>query len=477
MTTTPSRFPGLKALLHSQHMAVLLIVLSLVAFVGTALAGYCGLREVGRLTAERNDAADLITLSARTLGAVVDMETSQRGYLLSGWDLFTRSFEQAEQDFQRQYPQLLERTARLLGDRFDATKARLDDLAWRRISSAKHNIGLRRGDKFDLDEFFRRYRNGQPAMDEFREEMRRLDGLALEASRAQEQAIAHVQARTQAQVTGLSLGGALLVCCAVWLLVRERRLRDQAESALHEFTGRLERIVDDRTNELRKAMAQVQSFTKQLDKGIEAERRRLAREVHDQFGQIVTATKMMVIELSRNNPDVPQDAVQQITGLLDEAISVTRRISSELRPPLLDDLGLFAALQVYARNLSLRSKIDAMVDVSDDELLSSSQANQLFRIFQEATTNILRHAHAERIWVRGSACEGRFELEIADDGQGPQAIRENSTGLRNMRERASLAGGSFQFGPGPTRGSVVRVVIPLQATPGASDFIQQESPS
>jgi signal transduction histidine kinase len=198
--------------------------------------------------------------------------------------------------------------------------------------------------------------------------------------------------------------------------------------------------------------------------------------VHDQFGQIVTATKMMVIEMSRNHPEVPPETVGQITSLLDEAISVTRRISSELRPPLLDDLGLFAAMQVYARNLSLRSKVEAMVDVDDDELLSASQANQLFRIFQEATTNILRHAQATRIWVRGAARQGNFELEIADDGQGPQAVREGATGLRNMRERASLAGGSFQFGPGPRCGTMVRVMIPLRASPAASDFVLQEFP-
>jgi signal transduction histidine kinase len=476
--TKPFRFPGLKAVLHSPHMALLLIVLGSVAFVATAYTGHSGLLEVGRLTAARNDAHESLMASSRTLASLVDMETSQRGYLLSGWDSFLRTFGQAEGNFQSEYPRLAEHMRRQLGDQYQARKARLDDLVWRRISSAKHNIGLRKAgaESIDLAELFRRDQNGQPAMDEIREELRRFDDLSSAAAEANEQAIASVQSRTHGLVTGMSMGGVLLVFCAVWLLARERHLRDQAESALHDFTGRLERTVDDRTNELRNAMAQIQSFTKQLDKSIEAERRRLAREVHDQFGQIVTATKMMVIDLSRNNPDVSADSINKITGLLDEAISVTRRISSELRPPLLDDLGVFAAMQVYARNLSLRSKIDTFVDVSDDDRLSVSQSNQLFRIFQEATTNILRHARAQRIWVRGSEIEGRFELEIADDGQGPQSIRENATGLRNMRERASLAGGSFQFGPGPMRGSVVRVVIPLQAAPGTSDFILQESP-
>jgi signal transduction histidine kinase len=476
--TRPFRLPGLRALLHSPHMAVLLIVLGSVAFVGTAYTGYHGLREVARLTTARNEAHESLMASSRTFGSLTAMESSQRGYLLSGWDSLLNMFGESERNFQTEYPHLAEHMRRQLGDQYDARKAKLDDLVWRRISAAKHNIGLRKAGSpsIDLDHFFRHYRNGQPAMDEIREELRRFDELSSAAAQAHDKAIASVQSRTHVLVTGLSMGGVLLVFCAVWLLARERRLRDKAESALHEFTGLLERIVDDRTNELRSAMAQIQSFTKQLDKSIEAERRRLAREVHDQFGQIVTATKMMVIELSRNNPGVSADSVQQITGLLDEAISVTRRISSELRPPLLDDLGLFPAMQVYARNLSLRSKIDTVVDVSDDDQLTASQSNQLFRIFQEATTNILRHARAQRIWVRGSEVEGCFELEIADDGRGPQSIRENATGLRNMRERASLAGGSFQFGPGPMRGSVVRVVIPLQARPGASDFILQESP-
>lgn len=468
--------PGPRAFWQSPHMAVSLMALGCAVFVITAYASHRGLRQVSQLTAARNEAYDAMISSSRTLGDLVEMESSQRAYILTGNERFLRQFNRAEGDLQKDLPLLAGHLHTLLNDQFAARKARLDELVWRRVSSAKHNIALRQEAGFSLERFIERHQSDELAMDEFREEIGRLDALYDRQARERELEITAFQERTGLLVAGLGLGATALVSCAAWLLIRERRLRGQAESALQEFTELLEGIVQDRTNELRQAMSQIQSFAKQLDKGIETERRRLAREVHDQFGQIVTATKMMVIEMSRNHPALPQDEVGQITSLLDEAISVTRRIASELRPPLLDDLGLYAAMQLYARNLALRSKIETMVDVDDDDLLSPSQANHLFRIFQEATTNILRHAQASRIWVRGSAEDGQFQLEIADDGQGPQAIREGATGLRNMRERASLSGGTFQFGPGPNRGTVVKVVIPLRTSPAASDFIQQELP-
>lgn len=467
------------AVVRSPHLPVSLIVLSSLVFTVMAIAGYRGLNDVQQLTSARNEVHDSMALAARTMLAISELEDAQRGFLLSGSNENVLLFDKAEQTFQVEYPRLILRL-RQQSDLYDAARLEhIDQLVRQRISIAKFNMDLRRRLKdegqFDLDTLMQHRRSGQRVMSALQEEFSRIAEAYATASRNYATEINSVQSRTHGLIVGLGIGGAMLIGVAVWLLTRERRLRDQAESALQELTARLERNVDDRTNELRKAMTQIQSFAKQLDKGIEAERRRLAREVHDQFGQIVTATKMMVIEMSRNNVDVPPETVCQITALLDEAISVTRRISSELRPPLLDDLGLFAAMQVYARNLSLRSKVQTVVDVNDDELLTASQSNQLFRIVQEATTNTLRHAGASRIWIRGAANEGKFQLEIVDDGRGPQGIRESATGLRNMRERASLVGGSLEFGPGPARGTAVRVVLPLQAAPAATEPIYQES--
>ena len=97
-----------------------------------------------------------------------------------------------------------------------------------------------------------------------------------------------------------------------------------------------------------------------------------------------------------------------------------------------------------------------------DSTLTPQQANQLFRIFQEAATNVLRHAHANRMWINGNFDNNVYHFIIIDDGVGPQQIRKDASGVRNMRERATLLGGTFEFGPAEEQGTKITVHIPLQ---------------
>jgi signal transduction histidine kinase len=223
----------------------------------------------------------------------------------------------------------------------------------------------------------------------------------------------------------------------------------------------LESMVDDRTEEVRAARDRLQSFAKQLDDSIEAERRRLAREVHDQFGQIVTGTKLLVQQMGRDHPELPADKLAQLTGMLDESIGIARRIASALRPPLLDDLGFGAAVSHFAERLTLPGHLEISAEIDNDDQLESDRANQLFRIVQEATTNALRHAQATRVSITGCEFRGLYVLRIADNGIGPQPVRADASGLRNMRERAAMVGGAFEFGPGPDGGCEVVARIPL----------------
>ena len=235
----------------------------------------------------------------------------------------------------------------------------------------------------------------------------------------------------------------------------------------------LESMIDDRTEEVRAARDRLQSFAKQLDDSIEAERRRLAREVHDQFGQIATGTKLVVQQLARDHPELPPEKVAMLTGLLDESITMARRIATELRPPLLDDLGFAAAVSHFAGRLSQPGRIEIEPHIDDDEQLGSDQANQLFRIVQEATTNALRHAQATHVKVTGCVFRGQYVLRVADNGIGPQPVRADASGLRNMRERASLVGGSFDFGPGERVGSEVVARIPI-VPPSTASIASEE---
>ena len=273
-------------------------------------------------------------------------------------------------------------------------------------------------------------------------------------------------AKTTSRFVGkLATGGAVLVLVTVGLVRLQRRLRDEAIHAMHAANERLEQQVTERTGALSEAMGRIQSFAGELDLHIEEERRRLSREVHDQLGQIATAAKIVVTDLVRSNPGLPGAQVQQLMSLLDEAIHTTRRIAGELRPPMLDDLGLGAAVAHHMRTVASLGKLDTDIDIEGDDRLPPDRANQIFRILQEATTNVLRHAGASTLSVRGAVDGTRYRLDVQDDGCGPRDIRADASGVRNMHERAALVGGTLQFGPGPDGGTRVTVLIPLEAAP------------
>ncbi|MFZ5492687.1 MAG: sensor histidine kinase [Pseudomonadota bacterium] len=241
---------------------------------------------------------------------------------------------------------------------------------------------------------------------------------------------------------------------AYGLLWTESRRRQRAERALRNSHEQLETLVSERTAELEHSRQDLRALAVSLDESIEAERRRLAREVHDQLGQTLTALKLYLHRRVAENPDLrPYDQ------LLDEAIATARRIAADLRPPLLDDLGLAAALGQLAQHDGLT----ATVRVEDDHVLTPRLAEQLFRIAQEAVTNVLRHAKAAHIHIEGGATDQAYLLAVEDDGVGfdPQAVRRGALGLVGMRERAHLAGGECRWVTPRFGGTRVEIRLPL----------------
>jgi len=305
------------------------------------------------------------------------------------------------------------------------------------------------------------YVSGKQLMDDIRHELRQLE--ARQQRRVDQAAsdTAAMQRRTSRLSLVLPAVGLLLIGGAMLALGLERQRRDRAEQALRAAKARLETAVAERTEALSDALARIQSFALELDRGIEAERRRLAREVHDQVGQIGTASKMLILALRKKLAPLKEEMLDELQQLAEETITVARQISAALRPPLLDDLGLAAALAHHAQGLERQGQLKVALDVRDEDRLSAEQRNQLFRILQEAATNVLRHARASRLEIRGAAGAGGYCLVISDDGVGPGAVRPDASGLRNMRERAALAGGSLDFGPGPQGGTRVSVCLPL----------------
>lgn len=208
----------------------------------------------------------------------------------------------------------------------------------------------------------------------------------------------------------------------------------------------------------------------------EAERRHIARELHDEIGQSLTALKFSLQATHRLSDDRSlSHACQNMIGQVDTLLDQVRNLSLDLRPALLDDLGLTAALRWYIDRQSKRAGLPIHFhDGTRDASIPQAVATVCFRIAQEALTNAVRHAQAGKIAVTLRLHQRELELEVADNGQGfeveamrRRAVQGASFGLLGMRERADLLGGSLWIDSHPGRGTTVRARLPLTAVPAA----------
>ncbi len=204
----------------------------------------------------------------------------------------------------------------------------------------------------------------------------------------------------------------------------------------------------------------------------EEERTRIARELHDDLGQSLTALKMDVGGLLLMTPPsaASEPLRNRIARTLDEMVTSVQRISSELRPSVLDDLGLLAAIEAEASRFEQRTGIECELSLpGDTELrMKGAAVTVIYRIVQEALTNVSRHANATRVELRLRQRSDELLLEIRDDGRGITAeeVRDPfSLGLIGMRERAALAGGTVHFEGVTGRGTIVSVRIPPATSP------------
>ncbi len=221
--------------------------------------------------------------------------------------------------------------------------------------------------------------------------------------------------------------------------------------------------------ELNESSRQLQELAASLETAREEERTQIARELHDQLGQALTAMKFdlawLTDRLGQKDATLAQKA-KTIATQMDTMIKTVRRISTELRPGMLDELGLAASIEWQARDFEKRTGIFCRVSVSADENRSArAQSLALFRIFQEVLTNVARHANAHHVEVNLSATPEAFTLQVRDDGRGinPQEIAgQHSLGLLGMRERAKRLGGTFDIQGMPGKGTVVKVSMPIK---------------
>jgi signal transduction histidine kinase len=212
---------------------------------------------------------------------------------------------------------------------------------------------------------------------------------------------------------------------------------------------------------------QLRELSANLQSVREEERTRIAREIHDVLGQQLTVLKLDISWLSKRLvPGELQDKTQMMLASVDETLQVVRKIATELRPGVLDDLGLIAAIEWQCREFESRFGIKCTLDTEIHELETSHEiSTAVFRVFQETLTNILRHAKASRAEIRISISNDTLGVTISDNGRGiteEEITQKNSLGLLGMKERMLSIGGDILITGIPGAGTVVRLVIPLQ---------------
>jgi PAS domain S-box-containing protein len=220
--------------------------------------------------------------------------------------------------------------------------------------------------------------------------------------------------------------------------------------------------------EVRRSREQLSDLSAHIDGAREVERASIAREIHDELGQALTALRMDVAWLRMRLPAGSEVTLSKLRGmeeLIDETISRARRICSELRPGVLDDLGLEAAVEWQGQEFERRTGVrcEVVSTLQPPPPLDRDLSTALFRILQESLTNVARHAEATRVRVALRQEGGRIVLEVSDDGRGtgaPPAGRR-PLGVLGMRERARRLGGTLNITSADGRGTVVQVSIPL----------------
>ena len=218
----------------------------------------------------------------------------------------------------------------------------------------------------------------------------------------------------------------------------------------------------------------VQALAGRVREAEEGERRRLARELHDDFGQRLTALRMK-LQLSRLRPDQRTAAIDDCVSISEELLHDVRSFARGLRPPLLDEVGLGPALQALIDGTVDRSALVVTLDVPERlPRLPPSIELAAYRVVQEALANVLRHAGASRLSLAARIDGGELAVWLIDDGcgfdpgQAAGAIPSQHLGLVSMRERAAFAGGSLEVDSTPGRGTTVCLRIPLAASAPAS---------
>lgn len=460
-SSTPVHTSAPKRRLTNLWPSLVALLVAVLISAWSTQASQDALDQITSLNNKRQDIDKERRQLLELLSAYADIETGQRGFTITGDDAFLTHYRDA-------LPKVGVLLSSLQSElvRMGISNVNWSDIAYfssLRLESAARDIDMRRRLGTSAVQNAALLDQDKQTMDKLRFMLGRQEAqLEAETLRIDDVTTAQEQKTRQLQwLAQFGVGALVMFSVSIWLY--ERRRRYAVIDQLHTFNQMLEHRVNARTLELAKASARIQNFVRETEVVLDSERKRLSREVHDQIGQTFTGLKMIMRTLRPGS--LAADQQQAMTLAIDTGIKVSRRIAAELRPPLLDDLGLKAALEHYLKSTFEPLDIAFDLQMQAHTQLAAHQKNQLFRIVQEACTNIIRHAQASQVDVIATVVNGALEVRIEDDGIGfdEARVRVNSLGLNGIEERAKLCGAIFTVEPRAERGTCVCIVFPAEA--------------
>lgn len=419
--------------------------------------------ELGYRSARHFDSGSGETLRARL--AVIQLqrllaatESAQRGYLITGRTEYKESYLRAREQLE---PRLREIPAAIAPlKRHQSTALRLDQAARERISELDEVMRL-----FDAGE--RQHAITLVMTNIGRDKMLSVDEIVDRVDAEILGEFAEGRRRLEVALAWSRIGVSLLILAGlggVLLWLRQFRQREaerqRQQMVLKEERDRLDTEVAHRTAELTQLARYLQTVR-------EDERSRVARELHDELGGLLTAAKLDVArirhKLGRTSADIAERLIH-LLALLDSGLAMERRISDDLRPSVLRDLGLRTALLVLCADFAKASGIEVVTRL-DDANLDEERALSAYRLVQEALTNVARHAAARHIDVTIRRVMDEMVITVHDDGRGlrPGAEWAGGRGLAGMRFRIRTAGGDMQLRSAPGGGTTIEARLPLTA--------------
>ena len=415
-------------------------------------AYYQSTRSMGALGNTATARTHLLNLSRR----IVDAESGQRGYLLTGRREYLDPYRHAFADIDSALQWLRGHYAE------DAAQAkvmkRLDTLVHNKLSELDATMQLYDEGRSEAWRTVLLTDIGKEQMDEIRGVS---DQLLADETRKEAAGREDVYKTLLLNRIGVAAMSAIsLLALAMYLrqTVALEAHRRERQEAIEAERDQLEREVARRT-------MQLTELAQHLQTAREDERSRLARELHDELGALLTAAKLDVARIKSRLGSAAPEAAERLTHLnelLNNGIALKRRIIEDLRPSSLSNLGLLAALEIQAREFAERSGIAVDCRLETVALKPAVELTA-YRLVQEAFTNIAKHAQAKRVEVVLAPRDGAAEISVRDDGVGFDTGQQRSSahGLLGMRYRVEAEGGRFTLESTPGLGTAIRAILPL----------------